>query len=664
MTCRSAATLKRQLAGAASAIAIALFLSPDACAGEEPATFDIPAQPLSEALIEFARQSRINVVAPKSVTEGRISSPVSGDMEPSEALDRLMQSTGVGSVQSKDGSYILVRAVASAPKEKPIRVAQDTPTPPDRSRSGPQKTETTSGELASHGDDREAEDRERKLDEVTVTGSLIRALAPESSPLDIYTREDILGSGVTTTEQFIRQLPQNFGGGSTEFASVGLPNDTNSKGNRSFGTGANLRGLGSGGTLILLNGARLAPTSTIGDFVDVSMIPVSALERVDVLTDGASSIYGGDAVAGVMNFILRDDYEGAETSVRYGAVTDGDLSEYRLSQTLGTSWNRGNILGTYEYFSRGNLTLADRPEISAPTSNSGVPIPSREAFDLLPKQSRQSVVIALDQDISPSLGLSATGTYSKRNAKSTITSVVAFDATATRSTSESSSLNLGTDYEISERWLVSISANYSQIKNDEDLYPQNGSPGQTNFDSALYSTDVLLNGDLISLPAGKVKAALGLQYRSEDFIYEIDGVGTQRDGRRDVSAAFGELWIPLFSSQNAVPGINRLELSLSGRIDDYSDFGSTSNPKIGVLWSPYKDLAFRSSYSESFNPPPLGRTGSEPPGNCLSLRIHFERIRTSCSGSRSCRQQLPVLQRHSIRLAAGNLTHFHCRVRL
>ena len=130
-------------------------------------------------------------------------------------------------------------------------------------------------------------------DTILVTGTSLRGLAPETSPLQVYDHDDILGSGVTTIDQFIRALPQNFGGGSSEFTSVGLPNDANSRANNTYGASANLRGLGSRGTLVLLNGSRLAPTSEIGDFVDLSLIPVSALDRVEVLTDGASSIYGG-----------------------------------------------------------------------------------------------------------------------------------------------------------------------------------------------------------------------------------------------------------------------------------------------------------------------------------------------------------------------------------
>jgi iron complex outermembrane recepter protein len=85
-----------------------------------------------------------------------------------------------------------------------------------------------------------------RIDSVTVTGTSLRGFAPESSPLQVFDREEILGSGAGSTNQFMRTLAQNFSGGSTEFAaSQGLPNDSNSQFNSTFGTGANLRGLGS-----------------------------------------------------------------------------------------------------------------------------------------------------------------------------------------------------------------------------------------------------------------------------------------------------------------------------------------------------------------------------------------------------------------------------------
>src|SRR5262249_31132695 len=143
-------------------------------------------------------------------------------------------------------------------------------------------------------------------EQIVVTGTNLRGAYPRSSPVQTYSAEDIARTGATTTDQFVRTLPQNLGT-RTEFA-VGAAGARHLEGVNSV----DLRGLGVGTTLTLLNGRRMALAS-VGQAVDVSLIPVSAIKRVEVLTDGASAIYGSDAIGGVVNFVLRDDFEAQET---------------------------------------------------------------------------------------------------------------------------------------------------------------------------------------------------------------------------------------------------------------------------------------------------------------------------------------------------------------
>src|SRR5262249_42318610 len=136
---------------------------------------------------------------------------------------------------------------------------------------------------------------------------------------------------------------------------------TNRAVNFSRAAGVNLRGLGESATLVLVNGRRVAPAGGYtGSFVDVSNLPLSAVERVEVLTDGASALYGADAIAGVVNFILRDDYTGLDATLRNGMVTDGDLDESQAAITFGKAWSSGNFLVSYEYFDRSNLDSSER----------------------------------------------------------------------------------------------------------------------------------------------------------------------------------------------------------------------------------------------------------------------------------------------------------------
>lgn len=590
--------------GTAAFAIMAIIAQPNAWADQaetkDAIAFEIEAISLGDALRQFSAQSGTPILFSEADVAGRMAPAVQGEYARAAALARLLEGTGLEQVEAP-GKAILVRRKKAEPasSSKPARRATADGAAPE-----------TVATLAAEPDTPDT----LRIDSVTVTGTSLRGFAPESSPLQVFDRDDILGSGAGSTDQFMRTLAQNFSGGSTEFAaSQGLPNDSNSQFNSTFGTGANLRGLGSRGTLTLLNGNRLAPTSDIGDFVDLSMIPISALERIDVLTDGASSIYGGDAVAGVVNFVLRDDFTGAETAARYGTVTQGSLQEYRFSQSLGTAWDSGNLLASYEYFDRGNLVLADRPDVAAPVLNSGEPIADTGAFDLLPEQVRHSGLLSLNQHLTPALKLSLTGLYSTRTADSTTVYAGSSATTSNyRSKSDAASINAGLDYEISPDWSVSLDTVFSQVRNSEtarELAPAVSGPSRSTGRSELSSADLLVNGDLFALPGGRVRLALGGHVRHETFAYMAPDSGVGREGARDVAALYGELLLPLVGAGNARPGLQRLELNLSGRVDDFSDFGTTANPKIGALWTPVDGLNVRGSYSESFAPPPLGRTG-------------------------------------------------------
>jgi outer membrane receptor protein involved in Fe transport len=153
------------------------------------------------------------------------------------------------------------------------------------------------------------------------------------------------------------------------------------------GTAINLRGLGSDATLTLVNGRRIAP-SAAGAFVDVSQIPMAGVDRVEILPDGASALYGSDAIGGVVNFVMRKHYEGAETSARYGAG-DG-FEEYSASQVFGKDWGSGSLTLAYEHFYRGNLSGRDRDyyrsDLTRFGGNNFLPqdLNDRQAFQAVP----------------------------------------------------------------------------------------------------------------------------------------------------------------------------------------------------------------------------------------------------------------------------------------
>ncbi len=558
--------------------------------GEEE--FDIPPSEMTDALQTYSEQADVEIIYAERDVADKVTNGVDGSYSKEAALDEIIDGTDLVYEINEDG-VVVIRAAFVETEEasvgkfasREIRVAQ-----------------VSDGATATDANVSDGDDEEEKRDVIIVTGTHIRGIAPESSPVRTFDREDILNSGVSTAQDFIQTLPQNFGGGSNADIPGGLPNDRNVSFNGSegpLGSSVNLRGLGSGSTLVLLNGHRLAPSSGIGDFVDISMIPASALERVEVLTDGASSIYGADAVAGVVNFVLRDDFDGAEASFRYGTVTEGDLDEFRASITGGKSWNTGNALFVYEYFNQDNLGAEDR------SFSQGALLPR----DLLPSQERHSILVAGSQELTPSLVVFGDITYSTRDAERATTSISGSTIRFVPS-SENLNISVGATWEVTDAWVADFSSTYSDVHTEADTV--SSIINEREVDADLWAVDARASGDLFRLPGGDVKLALGSSYRTENFRnFDVDDDDIEREADRNAYAFFGEVFIPIVGPGNAIPGIERLELNVSGRFEDYSDFGTTSNPKVGVLWSPNSSLNLRGSYSTSFNPPPLGRVGAD-----------------------------------------------------
>ena len=177
-----------------------------------------------------------------------------------------------------------------------------------------------------------AQEQATNLDRITVTGSNIPRTNTETpSPVQVVSRQEIDRSGKTTLAEYLQTITAD-GAGS-------IPK-TFGNGFAGGGAGISLRGLGAGSTLVLLNGRRMATYGLADDgqkvFTDLSTIPLDAVERVEVLKDGASAIYGSDAIAGVVNIILRTDFEGAILRASYGLSGDSDGDTKKATLTAGT----------------------------------------------------------------------------------------------------------------------------------------------------------------------------------------------------------------------------------------------------------------------------------------------------------------------------------------
>jgi iron complex outermembrane recepter protein len=173
-----------------------------------------------------------------------------------------------------------------------------------------------------------------KLEKVIVTGSSIKRLQAEGSlPVQVFSRTELERAGIATTEQLISQLNIN-GNGLDNLASNADVVAGAARGNNGA-TSANLRGQGSNATLILLNGRRVAAHGLNGGTVDLNQIPFAAIERVEVLKDGASAIYGTDAIGGVINFILRNNFDGVSVSSLFDVPQEKGGQIYGASVTAG-----------------------------------------------------------------------------------------------------------------------------------------------------------------------------------------------------------------------------------------------------------------------------------------------------------------------------------------
>lgn len=348
---------------------IALALCTGSVAMATPAlaqdrAFDLKTAELRSVLPEFGRQAGLQIVAPNEGVGHIRTKPIKGVLPPREVLAMLLDGTGI-SIASDDGHTIALRAslpmtaslgsvahrgnaAAMAPVVSMAMQAAPAAVAPEPVRA-PQPPRVST------------------LDKVEVIGTQIkRAAASENLLPSLGIRpEQIEATGAVNGDDLYRSIPQM--GDVTFHSGNGTSSSNFARGDIS---GANLRNLGPGNTLLLINGRRtvLHPTSQ-GDenavpvfAYNVNTIPVPGLARVDVLLNGASAIYGADAVAGVVNNVLRDDYDGASISMQYGFGEGTGLRDRMISGLWGHNFHdlRGNVTLAYTLQDSTGLTSHDQ----------------------------------------------------------------------------------------------------------------------------------------------------------------------------------------------------------------------------------------------------------------------------------------------------------------
>ncbi|PMG30364.1 TonB-dependent receptor [Shewanella sp. 10N.286.52.C2] len=191
-----------------------------------------------------------------------------------------------------------------------------------------------------------------KVERIAVTGSRIKRTDMETaSPVSVIDASAIIASGATSIDDVLQKMTSS--GGAMTNAAVNNGSGGNAR--------VNLRGLGSNRTLVLVNGRRMIASGTgAASSVDLNTIPVSMIQRVEVLKDGASAVYGTDAIAGVVNVILKRDFDGFELNVQTGISGQGDADESSIDFTMGNTFDKGNVVINAQYTKRGDASQADR----------------------------------------------------------------------------------------------------------------------------------------------------------------------------------------------------------------------------------------------------------------------------------------------------------------
>lgn len=218
------------------------------------------------------------------------------------------------------------------------------------------------GSLSAYAQQTSEKAEDKDLEVIQITGSNLKGVDLEDAqPLISIDAESIRNSGANTISELLQNLGVTRGGtGSFNTSTSGATSNSTPAGQAA----ASLRGLGASSTLTLVNGRRIAASSFAAgntNFVDVNSIPLSAIKRIDVLPTGASAVYGADAVAGVINYILRDDYDGLELNFGYGdSDAPSNDTVIQLSAIYGHNFDNGNITVFADYYERDAFSYEDR----------------------------------------------------------------------------------------------------------------------------------------------------------------------------------------------------------------------------------------------------------------------------------------------------------------
>ncbi|HEX4365962.1 MAG TPA: TonB-dependent receptor, partial [Rhodopila sp.] len=309
---------------------MAALLQGAASARAEDRVINIPSEDVSQSIPEFARQENVQIIAPVSELRGLKTPRISGNLDMQTALNTLIAGTGLEVADNRSGVIVLRRELAGpvvdAAAASSVIAAADVAA----AAAGPAET-------------------------VVVTGSRVISDAANSpTPLTVISSADLKATTPSSIPDGLNKLPIFQGSGM-----VGRPGD----GSHNYSSNTlNLRNFGAQRTLVLLDGHRATPSNDDGT-VDIDTLPQMLISRVDIVTGGASAVYGSDAVTGVVNFVLDKKFDGLKFDINTGISNYADAAGYNLQGAVGTDLfgGRGHFEASLEYRHRDPVNQSARP---------------------------------------------------------------------------------------------------------------------------------------------------------------------------------------------------------------------------------------------------------------------------------------------------------------
>jgi outer membrane receptor protein involved in Fe transport len=537
--------------------------------------FDIPAQSAQSGVTAFARQADVQIIAARRDTKDKRTNAVRGTMTVERALDTLLEGTGL--VARRTGAQTFTVVTAGTVRTQTGNLSR------------------TTGSVDANADESA---------EIVVTGTHIRQ-GQTTSPVVTARREEIEKAGHSNLGDYIRDVPQNFTGGQNPGVLGG--GSQGGSDNLASTSTLNLRGLGPDATLTLINGHRVAYDGALQG-IDISAIPLAALDRIEIVADGASALYGSDAVGGVANVILRREYEGLWTSARIGGTTAGGNFQQQYNAVTGAKWDGGAFMIAGD-FNRSTAVMADQRSFTR----------SRDpSTTLLPAQQQYSGVVSGHQTITEQIQFKFDGQYSRRTSHAS--SPLTVDAPATTSgylidpRVESYAFTPSVEFSMENGWQIDLGGTYSRSITDVTTQTFSAaalaSVTHVNYDNRLRSVDLRGSGPLAHLPGGDLELAVGAGYRH----FSLDGQSQRRststttrllniDHNEKVFYTYGELAIPIVGPENRQSFIESLQLSAAVRYERYDGLASVASPKLGLIYRPTTNIVIKGGWGKSFKAP-------------------------------------------------------------